>query len=228
MIAGWQRTGFPADPRPRVVRRGRAVGAGRATRLWWAGSAWRRTSGRRRRGRLRASRRLRRVPAHRGRATSTSLPDDFPLAVAALIEPLAVCVRALRPPATGTAPVGADLRRRADRAADAAAAEGRGRRARRAGRRTRRRLDLAREFGAAATLNYHEAGPTWPRPWPRLPGAPFPTSSRPADRRRPCFGKKVSPERLGMRKATKKASAIFYLFPKNKPAPYPGRSAGCG
>ena len=67
------------------------------------------------------------------------------------------------------------------------------------------------EFGAAATLNYHEAGADLAAAVGRVARRPVPERRR-GQRiaRRRCFGKKASPERLGMRKATKKASATVF------------------
>jgi threonine dehydrogenase-like Zn-dependent dehydrogenase len=102
------------------------------------------------------------------------LPPDFPLTVAALIEPLAVCVRALRrlrlerresalilgDGATGLLML---TLLKAEGVANIALVGGRS-----------ARLDLARRFGARTTLNYREAGSGLAEAIAASPGAPFP------------------------------------------------------
>jgi len=101
------------------------------------------------------------------------LPADFPLAVAALIEPLAVCVRALdrlrlqhRQSALiwGDGPIGLLMLAllKAENVATVCLVGGRD-----------ARLDLARQFGATATLNYHDSS-NWAAAVAALPGTPFP------------------------------------------------------
>ena len=101
------------------------------------------------------------------------LPADFPLATAALIEPLAVCVRALgrlrlerRESAVilGDGPIGLLMASllKAEGVAQIALVGGR-----------QERLRVARDLGAAATLNYHEAEDDLAAAISALPGAPF-------------------------------------------------------
>jgi threonine dehydrogenase-like Zn-dependent dehydrogenase len=101
------------------------------------------------------------------------LPADFPLPAATLIEPLAVCVRALgrlrlqsRESAVvlGDGPIGLLMLvlLRHEGVARVSLVGGRA-----------ARLALAKDFGAAATLNYHEAANDLPRAISCLPGAPF-------------------------------------------------------
>jgi 2-desacetyl-2-hydroxyethyl bacteriochlorophyllide A dehydrogenase len=102
------------------------------------------------------------------------LPQNFPPATAALIEPLAVCVRALgrlrledRSSALilGDGAIGLLMllllkAKRVDRVVLVGGRPG--------------RLNMARELHAAAVLNYHEAGPDLAGAIAALPGAPFP------------------------------------------------------
>jgi threonine dehydrogenase-like Zn-dependent dehydrogenase len=154
MIAGWDRTGFPTTPGHEWSGTVDAVGddvdgtlVGRhcvAENVWADG------------GEVGFEH-----PGGYGQyflteaANVQTLPDDFPLASAALIEPLAVCVRAtnrLGPSngavlVLGDGPIGllivALLARSS--ASDITLVGGR-----------EQRLALAREFGARRTLNYHE------------------------------------------------------------------------
>jgi threonine dehydrogenase-like Zn-dependent dehydrogenase len=100
------------------------------------------------------------------------LPQDFPPTTAALIEPLAVCVRAvgrLRPQDRRSALIFGDgpigllmlLLLRRMNVEHVAVVGGRP-----------PRLSLAEEFGATAVLNYHDAGGL-EQPIAALPGAPF-------------------------------------------------------
>jgi threonine dehydrogenase-like Zn-dependent dehydrogenase len=104
------------------------------------------------------------------------LPDDFPFATAALIEPLAVCVRGMRRlgPFEGNAlvigdgPIGllmtALLSRAGSGAGEITLVGGRA-----------QRLGLAREFGAQHTLNYHEVSGDLAAAIRSTAGAAFPT-----------------------------------------------------
>lgn len=155
MIAGWDRTGFPATPGHEwsgsVDAVGQGVNAALVGRRCVAENVWASDGGE--------------VgfehPGGYGQYLITEaanvqpLPDDFPFATAALIEPLAVCVRALNRlgPVQGNVlifgdgPIGllttALLARRG--AGDIALVGGRA-----------QRLSLAREFGARCTVNHHE------------------------------------------------------------------------
>ncbi len=102
------------------------------------------------------------------------LPPDFPLSTAALIEPLAVCVRALnrlRPQNLESALVLGDgvigllmlLLLKAHGIRHIAVVGGRP-----------GRLAMARQLGASDILNYHDAGTDLPTAVRRLPSAPFP------------------------------------------------------
>ena len=155
MIAGWTRTGFPAIPGHEWSGRVDAVGDGVdraligrkcvAENVWPAG------------GEVGFEH-----PGGYGEFLVTEaanvqvLPDAFPADAAALIEPTAVCVRALRRARyareraaliIGDGPIGLILVMllRGAGPAEVCLVGGRP-----------NRLALAREFGAAATLNYHE------------------------------------------------------------------------
>jgi threonine dehydrogenase-like Zn-dependent dehydrogenase len=102
------------------------------------------------------------------------LPTGFPLAAATLIEPLAVCVRALnrlrleqRTSAVifGDGPIGLLmlLLLRGENVAQIILVGGRS-----------KRLNLARQFGATAVVNYHETQGNLAAAVAALPGAPFP------------------------------------------------------
>jgi L-iditol 2-dehydrogenase len=102
------------------------------------------------------------------------LPKDFSLSTAALIEPLAVCVRALRRLRLedrrwalifGDGSIGLLMLLLLKRAGLERIALVGGRPA---------RLDLAREFGASVALNYHDAEADLADAVAGLPGAPFP------------------------------------------------------
>jgi 2-desacetyl-2-hydroxyethyl bacteriochlorophyllide A dehydrogenase len=102
------------------------------------------------------------------------LPADFPLHIAVLIEPLAVCVRGLRRlrPSTsenalifGDGPIGLLMLMLVK-------ASGGDRVALVGGRAPR--LQLARELGADHVVNYHDAAGDLARVIEKLPGAPFP------------------------------------------------------
>ncbi|MCL5996509.1 MAG: zinc-binding dehydrogenase [Chloroflexi bacterium] len=156
MIAGWDRTGFPATPGHEWAGTVDAVGPGVDPALLGcrcvAENVW--ADG----GEVGFEH-----PGGYGQYLLTEaanvqrLPADFPLATAALIEPLAVCVRALRrlgPCAGpvlvfGDGPIGlltvALLARTGLQ--DIALVGGR-----------EQRLALAREFGARHVLNYHTFG----------------------------------------------------------------------
>ena len=112
------------------------------------------------------------------------LPDEFPPAVAALIEPLAVCVHSLRrlrledhgsALVLGDGPIGLLmlLLLKAEKVQRLALLGGRP-----------SRLTLARELAGCAVLNYHEAGPELLKAVMALRVRPSPLSSRPADRQR--------------------------------------------
>ena len=196
MIRGWQRTGFPAIPGHEWSGVVDAVGPGGDTALAGrpcvAENVW--ADG----GEVGFEH-----PGGYAEYLLTEarnvhvLPADFSLAAAALIEPLAVCVRALgrlrlerRRSALiwGDGPIGLLmlLLLKAENVATVSLVGGR-----------EARLDLARQFGAAATLNYH--GVTdWTAAVAALPGAPFPNvveaSGSPAAMRAsldvaPCEGK---------------------------------------
>ena len=187
MIAGWQRTGCPCHPRPRMVRHRRCRGPRRGPGAWWAAVRGGERLGRRRRGGLRASRRLRRVLAHRSR--QSSLPASRFSAVRRRADraawpyacgPCAACAWSFAGSALifGDGPIGL-LMLALLKAENAASASLR--------RRARRPAAIwLGEFGAAATLNYHERERSGPGPPPACPARPFRTSSRPADRPRPC------------------------------------------
>jgi threonine dehydrogenase-like Zn-dependent dehydrogenase len=154
MIAGWERTGFPATPGHEwsgsVDAVGQGVDAALVGRRCVAENVWASDGGE--------------VgfehPGGYGQYLITEaanvqpLPDDFPFATAALIEPLAVCVRAMNRlgPVKGNVlifgdgPIGllttALLAQRG--AGDITLVGGRP-----------QRLDLAREFGAQRTINHH-------------------------------------------------------------------------
>lgn len=102
------------------------------------------------------------------------LPDEFPFTVAALIEPLAVCVRALnrlRLECQDSALIYGDgaigllmlLLLRAEKVRNITLVGGRA-----------ERLKLAEQFGATAVLNYHDAGNDMVAAINTLPDAPFP------------------------------------------------------
>jgi 2-desacetyl-2-hydroxyethyl bacteriochlorophyllide A dehydrogenase len=101
------------------------------------------------------------------------LPDGFPLAKAALVEPLAVCVRGIArlrlercEPVLilGDGPVGLLMLAllKAEGVGNVVMVGGRA-----------KRLELAKEFGATAVLNYHDAGDNLASAVKSLPGAPF-------------------------------------------------------
>lgn len=167
MIDGWERTGFPSTPGHEWSGEVDAVGAGVDASLIGA--------------RCVAENVLRdggevgfEHPGGYGEYLITEaaklklLPDDFDPATAALIEPLAVCVRGMRrarlmseatascgghscPPSsalvTGDGPIGLIMTILLSRAGVASITLVGGREP---------RLALGREFGAATTINYHE------------------------------------------------------------------------
>lgn len=173
MIAGWQRTGFPAIPGHEWSGVVDAVGPGGnaalvgqrcvAENVWADGFEVGFEH-----------------PGGYGQYLLTEernvrlLPPDFPLAVAALIEPLAVCVRALKrlrlerrdsalilgDGATGLLSL---LLLKAQGVENLVLVGGRS-----------ARLKLAQEFGATAVLDYHSVGTELGRAVAALPGAPFP------------------------------------------------------
>jgi threonine dehydrogenase-like Zn-dependent dehydrogenase len=172
MIDGWQRTGFPAIPGHEWSGRVDAVGGGVDPNLLGkpcvadnvladGGEVGFEHSGGYGQYLLTEAKNL------------YPLPADFPLAIASLIEPLAVCVRAMRrlqPQRLNSALVLGDgvigllmlplLQ-----------AHGIKRIALVGGRPGR--LAVARQLGATAILNYHDAGTDLVAAISRLPGAPF-------------------------------------------------------
>jgi threonine dehydrogenase-like Zn-dependent dehydrogenase len=173
MIAGWKRTGFPAIPGHEWSGIVDALGTG-VDPKWLAqpcvadnvlsdgGEVGFEHSGGYGQYLLTEARNL------------YSLPPDFPLPTAALIEPLAVCVRALsrlHPQNLDSALVLGDgvigllmlLLLKAKGMRHIALVGGRP-----------GRLAMARQLGATDILNYHDAGNDLPKAIRRLPGAPFP------------------------------------------------------
>lgn len=158
MIAGWDRTGFPSIPGHEWAGVVDAVGPGIS--LEWQGCPVVAENVLSDGGEVGFQH-----PGGYGECFLTEgsrlhrLPPDFPLTVAALIEPLAVCVRGLRrwqPQAgegvlvLGDGLIGllmvALLRREGFQPIHVVGGR-------------RRRLEMAQQMGAAATLDYHEAGP---------------------------------------------------------------------
>jgi L-iditol 2-dehydrogenase len=172
MISGWRRTGFPAIPGHEWSGVVDAVGPGAdkalAGRPCVAENVW--ADG----GEVGFEH-----PGGYGEYLVTEarnlhvLPADFPLAAAALIEPLAVSVRALRRLRLerresaliwGDGPIGLLMLvlLKAENVTTVSLVGGR-----------EARLDLARQFGAETTLNYHGVS-GWATAVAALPGAPFP------------------------------------------------------
>jgi threonine dehydrogenase-like Zn-dependent dehydrogenase len=173
MIAGWQRTGFPAIPGHEWSGVVDAVGPGVDRDLL---------------GRSCVAENVLsdggevgfEHPGGYGQYFLTEannlhpLPNDFSPAAAALIEPLAVCVHASRrlrlddlssALVLGDGPIGLLmlLLLKASKVEHVALLGGRP-----------TRLSLAQELAGCAVLNYREAGPDLPKAILALPGAPFP------------------------------------------------------
>ncbi len=173
MIAGWNRTGFPAIPGHEwsgvVDAVGPAADAALVGRLCVAENVL--SDG----GEVGFEH-----PGGYGQYLLTEaknlypLPENFSPTTAALIEPLAVCVRAIRrlrlgdfrsALILGDGTIGLLMllllgARNVDRIAMVGGRPG--------------RLEMARELGAAAVLNYHDVGPDLAQAIAALPGAPFP------------------------------------------------------
>jgi len=172
MIAGWQRTGFPAIPGHEWSGTVDAVGSGVPDSLVGCPCVAENVlaDG----GEVGFEH-----PGGYGQFLVTQadrvhrLPDAMPLDQAALIEPVAVCVRAMRrlraqPAAStlvlGDGPIGLLLLALLKRAGHGAAALVGGREA---------RLAVARELGVSSVLNYHEVTGDLAAAVARLPGHPF-------------------------------------------------------
>jgi 2-desacetyl-2-hydroxyethyl bacteriochlorophyllide A dehydrogenase len=175
MIAGWERTGFPAIPGHEWAGVVDAVGAGVSEGLCGAPCVAENVleDG----GEVGFEHPGGYASFFLTRAANVQLlPPALPLPLAVLIEPLAVCVRALRrlrledrraALVLGDGPIGLLLLRLLRRAGVERLALVGGRPA---------RLRLAAEATGAETLNYHEAGPDlgaalrarWPEPFPNV------------------------------------------------------------
>jgi threonine dehydrogenase-like Zn-dependent dehydrogenase len=173
MIAGWARTGFPSIPGHEWAGVVEAVGRGVEPAL--AGKPCVAENVLADGGEVGFEH-----PGGYGQCLITEarhvlpLPAEFPLHVAVLIEPLAVCVRGLRrlnPGGRdsvvifGDGPIGLLMAMlfKARATPHVVLAGGRP-----------ERLQLARELGADAVVNYHEAGDDLARVLGTLSGAPYP------------------------------------------------------